>query len=120
MCASGAAPLLHCCPPLVSADASSSMEQKALVLTVGLERKDFGLVLGLLHFVCMKLFSRDDKEWGDMMLASRQEIYPQVERELEEENDEDGRQKLHSAKELLEPVWMYHIYETGKVAMMEE
>ena len=55
-----------------------------------------------------------------MMLASRQEIYPQVERELEEENDEDGRQKLHSAKELLEPVWMYHIYETGKVAMMEE
>ena len=33
MCASGAAPLLHCCPPLVSADASSSMEQKALVLT---------------------------------------------------------------------------------------
>ncbi|KAF3967409.1 hypothetical protein CMV_008590 [Castanea mollissima] len=86
---------------------------------VGLERKDFGLVLGLIHFVCMKLFSRDDKEWGDMMLASLQEIYPQIERELYEENDEDGRQKLHSAQELLEPVWMYHIYETGRVATME-
>lgn len=86
---------------------------------VGLERKDFGLVVGLLHFVCLKLFRQDDREWGNMMLASLQHIYPQIEREIEE-NDEDERQKLHSAKELLEPVWMYHIYETGKVSMMEE
>ena len=90
------------------------------VSVVGLERKDFGLVLGLLHFVCMKLFSQDDREWGAMMLASLQDIYPQIERELEEENDEDGTQKLLSAKELLEPIWMYHIYETGRVSMMDE
>ncbi|KAB1214898.1 Condensin-2 complex subunit G2 [Morella rubra] len=94
-----------------------------MVLTgslVGLERKDFGLVLGLLHLVCRKLFREDDREWGDMMLASLQDVYPQIEREMEEQNDEDGRQKLHCAKELLEPVWMHHIYETGRVSMTEE
>ena len=37
MCASGAAPLLHCCPALISSDASSSIEQRALVLTVCLQ-----------------------------------------------------------------------------------
>lgn len=90
------------------------------VSLVGLERKDFGLVLGLLHFVCTKLFRQDDREWGDAMLASLREIYPQIVREIEQQNDDDGRQKLHSSKELLEPVWMYNMYETGKVSMMEE
>ncbi|KAG6728987.1 hypothetical protein I3842_01G004800 [Carya illinoinensis] len=87
---------------------------------VGLKRKDFGLVLGLLHFVCTKLFRLDDREWGDIMLASLQDLYPQIEREIEQQNNEDGRQKLQSSKELLEPVWMHNMYETGKVSMMEE
>ncbi|POO00719.1 Condensin-2 complex subunit G [Trema orientale] len=87
---------------------------------VGLEGKDYELVLGLVHFVCVKLFRHDDKEWGDMMLASLQDIYPQIERLMEEESDEDGRQKLESAKALLEPVWMYHVYETGKLSEMDE
>lgn len=86
---------------------------------VGLERRDFGLVLGLVHFVCMKLFREDDRQWGCAMLASLQDIYPQIEREIEEQDDEDERQKLLNAKELLEPVWMYHLYETGKVSEME-
>ena len=87
---------------------------------VGLEGKDYGLLLGLVHFVSVKLFRQDDKEWGDLMLASLQDIYPQIERHIEEESDEDGRQKLESARALLEPVWMYHLYETGKISEMDE
>lgn len=87
---------------------------------VGLEGKDYGLVLGLLNFVCVKLFKQDDKEWGDIMLASLQHIYPQIEKLVEEESDEDRKQKLESARAMLEPVWMYHLYETGKVSEMDE
>lgn len=87
---------------------------------VGLEGKDFGLVLGLVHFVCVKLFKRDDRDWGDIMLTSLQDIYIQIERQLEEEDLEDGRENLESARALLEPVWMYHLYETGKVSVIEE
>ncbi|KAJ6989602.1 hypothetical protein NC653_018163 [Populus alba x Populus x berolinensis] len=53
---------------------------------VGLERKDFGAVLGLLHFVCVKLVGEEDREWNelDMMLASLTDIYPQIERGIED------------------------------------
>ncbi|KAJ1414543.1 Condensin-2 complex subunit G2 [Sesbania bispinosa] len=54
---------------------------------VGLEQKDLGLALGLLQFVCFKLFKQDDKEWGDMMLSSLQEVYHKIEREIAEENN---------------------------------
>lgn len=86
---------------------------------VGLERKDFGLALGLLHFVCYK-FKQDDRDWGDMMLSSLQEIYPKIEREITEESHEDELEKLTRAKELIEPLWMYHLYETGRVSMTDE
>ncbi|PRQ50927.1 putative condensin-2 complex subunit G2 [Rosa chinensis] len=88
--------------------------------TVGLEKKNFGLVFGLLRFVCLKIFKHDDREWGDLMLAFLQDIYPQIEREIEEECDEDGRETLEKAKDLLEPIWLYHLHETGRVSMMEE
>ncbi|KAJ9170574.1 hypothetical protein P3X46_018672 [Hevea brasiliensis] len=89
---------------------------------VGLERKDFALVLGLLHFVCVKLVGQEDKTWNelDMMLSSLPDIYPQIEREIEEQSNEDARQKLLSARVLLEPVWLYHSYETGRFTVMEE
>lgn len=87
---------------------------------VGLEQKDFGMALGLLQFVCSKLFKHDDKDWGDMMLSSLQEIYPKIERELAEERDEDELEKLTRAKELIEPLWMYHLYESGKVTMTDD
>ncbi|WCJ31403.1 ARM repeat superfamily protein [Euphorbia peplus] len=89
---------------------------------VGLERKDFGLVLGILHFVCVKLVGADDKEWNelDLMLSCLPDIYPMIEREIDEENDEVEKQKLHSARTLLEPVWLYHVYETGRFTEMEE
>ncbi|KAJ7952761.1 putative Condensin-2 complex subunit G2 [Quillaja saponaria] len=87
---------------------------------VGLERKDYGLVLGLLHFVRFKLFREEDRDWGDMMLASLQEIYPKIEREIEETSNADEQEKLHDARELLEPIWMYHLYDTGRIPMTEE
>ncbi|EEF37095.1 conserved hypothetical protein [Ricinus communis] len=89
---------------------------------VGLERKDFGLVLGLLHFVRVKLVGQEDREWTEleMMLSSLPDIYPQIERESEEQINEDARQKLESARALLEPVWLYHVYETGRFTAMEE
>ncbi|KAF7828622.1 condensin-2 complex subunit G2 [Senna tora] len=86
---------------------------------VGLERKDFELALGFLHFVCVKLFKQDDRDWGDLMLSSLQEIYPKIEKEIAEQIHEDELEKLHSAKKLLEPLWMYHLYETGRVSMTE-
>ncbi|KAK7295138.1 hypothetical protein RJT34_18042 [Clitoria ternatea] len=85
---------------------------------VGLEQKDFGLTLGLLRFVCSKLFKHDDRDWGDMMLSSLQKIFHKIEREIAEENDEDGLKKLNCAKELVEPLWMYHLYETGRVTRL--
>ncbi|XP_027361434.1 uncharacterized protein LOC113869346 [Abrus precatorius] len=87
---------------------------------VGLEQKDFGLALGLLRFVCFKLFKHDDRDWGDEMLSSLQEIYPKIERKITEENDEDELEKLVCAKELIEPLWMYHLYETGRVIMTDD
>ncbi|KAK7367617.1 hypothetical protein VNO80_09632 [Phaseolus coccineus] len=87
---------------------------------VGLEQKNFGLALGLLRFVCLKLFKHDDRDWGDVMLSSLQEIFPKIEREIAEENDEDELEKLARAKELIEPQWMYHLYETGRVTLADD
>ncbi|KAK2657623.1 hypothetical protein Ddye_010675 [Dipteronia dyeriana] len=89
---------------------------------VALERKDFGLVSGLVHFVCVKLVGVEDREWTglDMMLVSLPDIYPQIEKEIEEQSREEDRMMLESARALLEPVWMYHVYETERFSMMEE
>ncbi|KAK2983287.1 hypothetical protein RJ640_030566 [Escallonia rubra] len=90
---------------------------------VGLEKKDFELVLGLLHFICAKLVRHENREWGELnlMLESLQEIYPQIETEADAlENCEEGKQKLQSAIALLQPVWMCYISETGREAMEEE
>lgn len=82
----------------------------ALLLTgslVGLEREDFELLLGLLHFVCAKLV-HENQEWEDLnlMLESIREIYPQIERLSEELTNSDGKHNLlERARALLEPVW---------------
>ncbi|XWS41779.1 hypothetical protein CRYUN_Cryun17cG0112400 [Craigia yunnanensis] len=91
-------------------------------LVVGLERKDFGLLLGLLGFVCLKLIGQEDREWSelDMMLVSLSDIYPHIEIEIEEQGDEDENHKLNNARALLEPVWLYHVHETERFSEMEE
>ncbi|KAL1208038.1 hypothetical protein V5N11_008185 [Cardamine amara subsp. amara] len=89
---------------------------------VCIEKKDFDTALGLLYFVCKKLVSSEDREWRelDTMLVSLPKIYPIIEREIGEERDEDEVKKLEAARELLQPVWMYHVYETGRFRMEEE
>ncbi|KAF3525703.1 hypothetical protein F2Q69_00050780 [Brassica cretica] len=54
------------------------------------------------------------------MLVSLPSIYPMIEREIGEERDEEEVRKLEAARELLLPVWTYHVYETGRFRMMEE
>ncbi|KAE8706340.1 ARM repeat superfamily protein, putative isoform 2 [Hibiscus syriacus] len=91
---------------------------------IGLERKDLDLLLGLLSFVCRKLIGQEDREWRglDMMLVSLPDVYPRIEREIGEQDDDkdkdededESHNKLASAKALLEPVWLYHVYETQK------
>ncbi|RID55317.1 hypothetical protein BRARA_G02585 [Brassica rapa] len=91
---------------------------------VCIEKKDYSTVLGLLHFLCVKLLSREEenREWKelDAMLVSLPRIYPMIEREIGEERDEEEVKKLEAARELLLPVWTYHVYETGRFRMMEE
>lgn len=92
-------------------------------LSVGLERKDFELVLGLVHFVCAKLVSHEDGEWGELnlMLEYVKKIYPEMEREAKDiENSEDGKEKLRRAILLIQPVWMCYMSETGREPMEEE
>ncbi|CAI0430448.1 unnamed protein product [Linum tenue] len=89
---------------------------------VGLERRDSGLVMGMLHFVCVKLVG-EDREWTQLnaMLTSLLEIFPIIERQVEEEqNEEEARKESDKAKALLEPGWLYHVYETGKFCDAEE
>ncbi|KAL3526878.1 hypothetical protein ACH5RR_011534 [Cinchona calisaya] len=89
---------------------------------VSLERKDFDRVLGLLHFVCMKLV-RHEQEWEELelMLASVQGIYPRVEVERKElSNNVDERQTLESARALLEPVWTHYLSGEHRKQMEEE
>ncbi|KAK2372532.1 ARM repeat superfamily protein [Trifolium repens] len=87
---------------------------------VGLEQKDFDLALGLLQFVCSKLFNHDDRDWGDMMLSTLQEIYPKIERGRTEPRNDDELEKLTHAKNLIEPLWTYHLFESGKVNMTDD
>jgi condensin-2 complex subunit G2 len=87
---------------------------------VGLEQKDFELALGLLQFVCSKLFNHDDMDWGDMMLSTLQEIYPKIERGRTEHRNDDELEKLTHAKNLIEPLWTYHLFESGKVNMTDD
>lgn len=77
---------------------------------VALEREDFGLALGFVHFVCVKLVGGHERRgWQglDLMLASLESIYPEIERQLQRTScNENGRQKLQKARALLEPVWI--------------
>ncbi|CAN8311424.1 unnamed protein product [Cochlearia groenlandica] len=83
---------------------------------VSIEKKDFSTALGLLSFLCVKLVNREDREWKDLdtMLVLLPRIYPAIEREIGEERDEDEVKKLEAARELLEPVWMYHVCATRR------
>ncbi|KAL7141501.1 hypothetical protein ABFS83_08G057500 [Erythranthe nasuta] len=89
-----------------------------------LKNKNFDILLGLVHFVCVKLVGAEDCEWKELklMLASLGEIYSKVGIDEAEEicKSEEDRQKLYSAKALLEPVWTSFIYNEARDSMDEE
>ncbi|GAB2282706.1 hypothetical protein Dimus_017245 [Dionaea muscipula] len=75
---------------------------------VGLLHKDYGLVLGLVHFVCTKLLGTEDRESGkklNLTLTYLRELHSLIERSVEElSSTEDGYQELLHAKALLQPL----------------
>lgn len=80
-------------------------------LLLGLERKDFNFVLGLLHFICTSLVGHEGI-WEELklMLTVVQVVYPRIEIEVEDpSNTNEGRQKLEKARLLLEPVWLEYL-----------
>ncbi|XP_019251349.1 PREDICTED: uncharacterized protein LOC109230287 [Nicotiana attenuata] len=91
-------------------------------LLVGLKSKNFDIVLGLLHFVCVKLVRYEEREWKELtsMLTSLRQIYPQLELETESCNGEDARQVLQSARALVEPVWKCYLSDDGRNSFEED
>lgn len=87
-----------------------------------LRKKDFRLVLGLLHFVCLKLVRHEKEEWGEvtMMLGAVQEIYHQIEKEIEEIGSREDGEELVRARTLLEPIWMHYGNRNERHFTMEE
>ncbi|KAF9621200.1 hypothetical protein IFM89_016694 [Coptis chinensis] len=91
-------------------------------LVVLLERQEYGLVLGIVHFVCVRLVQHEHGEWEDLqvMLVSLQELYPQIENSIKDSTSEDGRQMLDRAMTLLGPVWAKYVFKDGGGSVMEE
>lgn len=93
------------------------------VSTVGLERKEFGLFLGLVHFVCSKVVGQEvDVGWGElgMMVASLPAIYAKLEGEAAEAEGGEEWLMLQTARELLEPVCNCYVNKTRNDSMREE
>lgn len=73
-------------------------------LDVGLDTRDFGLLLGLVHFICVKLLGKEFTSWNELeqMTSYLQEIYPRIENEIANPTlSEEERKKLETAKTLL-------------------
>lgn len=87
-----------------------------------LRKKDFRLVLGLLHFVCLKLVRDEKEEWGEvtMMLGAVHEIYHQIEKEIEGIGSREDGKELERARALLEPIWMHYGNRNERNFTMEE
>lgn len=76
-------------------------------LDVGLERTDSGLVLGLAHFLCVKLLDKDFVTRGelDTIYSFLQDFYLRVERRLRDHHiSESSSQQLESANALIRSV----------------
>ncbi|XP_058081302.1 uncharacterized protein LOC131229378 isoform X2 [Magnolia sinica] len=80
-------------------------------LTATMESRDFGLVFGLVHFVCIKMVGPEYGDWKELELvsASLKEMYIRIEKEIQHPKiGNDGRHRLESAKALIESVGMGH------------
>ncbi|KAM0032324.1 putative armadillo-like helical, condensin-2 complex subunit G2 [Helianthus debilis subsp. tardiflorus] len=83
---------------------------------VGLKKKDFELLYGVLHFVCIKLVKHDDGEWVDLklMLESLRQIYPLIETVARELENGHEKKLLERARSWVEPVWRCYVHEEMK------
>ncbi|PWA69849.1 ARM repeat superfamily protein [Artemisia annua] len=77
----------------------------------GLNKKNFEMISGVLHFVCTKLVKHENVEWEDrkLMLESIRQMYPQMERTAEELRNGHEKELLERARMLVEPVWRCYI-----------
>ncbi|XP_076950940.1 uncharacterized protein LOC143624079 [Bidens hawaiensis] len=83
---------------------------------VGLKKKDYELLCGVLSFVCVKLVKHENGEWVDLklMLESVRELYPLMEAAVFELESGHEKKMLESARSLVEPVWRCYIHEEMK------
>ncbi|XP_076956857.1 uncharacterized protein LOC143632166 [Bidens hawaiensis] len=83
---------------------------------VGLKKKDYELLYGVLCFVCVKLMKHENAEWVDLklMLESVRQLYPLIEAAVNEAESGDEKKLLESARSLVEPVWRCYIHEEMK------
>ncbi|KAK9164333.1 hypothetical protein Syun_005235 [Stephania yunnanensis] len=82
----------------------------------------YGLVLGLVHLICVKLVGHEHQEWDnlELMLASLQQLYPQLEKSLQDlELSEDARNALEKAKTMLHSACLIDIGGHGSGSMEE-
>ncbi|KAI3726354.1 hypothetical protein L1987_66151 [Smallanthus sonchifolius] len=86
---------------------------------VGLEKKDFELLYGVLHFACRKLVKHENGEWVDLtlMLESLQQVYPQMETVAQELGNGHEKELLERARSLVEPIWRCYTHEEMKEKM---
>ncbi|KAG1347919.1 Condensin-2 complex subunit G2 [Cocos nucifera] len=76
-------------------------------LEVGLDKADFDLVLGLVHFTCVKLLDKENAclEELQLMSSSLHEIHLKIERNLQGHHSiDDGKHQLESARTLIRSV----------------
>ncbi|KZV57013.1 hypothetical protein F511_08171, partial [Dorcoceras hygrometricum] len=74
-----------------------------------LQDKNYNIVLGLLHFVCVKLVKSEDCEQKELklILASLEQLHSKLQTETEElGNGDHDREKLIRAIALFDPVFM--------------
>ncbi|CAH1421204.1 unnamed protein product [Lactuca virosa] len=78
---------------------------------LNLEFKDFGMLFGVLNFVCGKMVKHENGEWGEMkiMLECVGRIYPWMVRMCEECGDEGEKEWVERGRVLLEPIWRCYV-----------
>ncbi|KAL5706813.1 hypothetical protein ACHQM5_024932 [Ranunculus cassubicifolius] len=78
-----------------------------------MEKEEYELALGIVHFLCAKLVHGENGEWGELhvMLASLQQVYPEIRKFIRDDMNEEQRQMVEGVEALLEPVWTNHVPE---------
>ncbi|KAI3777162.1 hypothetical protein L1987_46958 [Smallanthus sonchifolius] len=84
----------------------SMLDAVGAFLLAGLDKKDFELLYGLLHFVCTRLVKHEKEERADLklMLESLQQMYPQMKATAQELGNGHEKARLEEARSWVEPI----------------